>query len=75
MHQSSSTATLKAKLTNDYNAADEPAIIATAQEVWMSLYKGTRVSHGPRMHKGIPRLTTTQHSEAGWLRKRRASVK
>ena len=77
MHQCASTASLKAKLTNDYNAAEEQTIIATAQEVWMSLFKGTRVTHGPRMHKGLPLPASAErpNSEAGWLRKRRASVK
>ena len=76
LHQCASTASLKAKLTNDYTVAEAQTIIATAQEVWMSLFKGTRATHGPRMHKGLSLPATAErlNSEAGWLRKRRASV-
>ena len=76
MHQCAITASLKAKLTNDYNAAEEQTIIATAQEVWMSLFKCTRATQGPRLHKGLPRPASAErpNSEASWLRKRRASV-
>ena len=48
-------------------------IISAAQAVWISQYGPTRLTEGPRVHKGRSQIKAG-NSEAAWLRKRRASV-
>jgi len=72
-HQSCSTASVKSKLLNDYMPEEESQIISDAQAVWISQYRPTRRTKGPRFHKGRSKIKAG-NSEAAWLRKRRASV-
>ena len=76
MHQGIGMASVKAKLTNDYDPKEETTVILCAQELWVGTFGGCRETRGKRSHAGRPQPRNPErHTESAFLGKRRAAVR